>query len=281
MPNIIPGIDRDALRELLREAVEKQEMLRADPSWSMELIDRALPVLWFGNSRSGRPKIVTLAANPSRWEYLQKPLDPRRLREDPKNRLYVLREGIGEKPVTTEELDRAMDHFDGYFEKKPYKTWFGDKNGGKVEALVAGLNGSFYGVSAKRSGIHIDMFPFATVSDFGAISSIAAQDLFADRWAHRLMDRLLMLLQPEVVLVTGGTNLYHVRTYFPDLAVWQAPMKSPTFDKYSTMVTLGRLCNHDTPVIAISENLGNTNWNGPSIRLLGEWISQQIQLEEL
>ena len=31
---------------------------------------RCPPILWFGNARSPKPKVLTIGANPSCWEYL-------------------------------------------------------------------------------------------------------------------------------------------------------------------------------------------------------------------
>ena len=63
-------IDYEAADGLLIEATKKLLSLRQHDDWAKELPRRAPPILWFGNARSQKPKILTIGANPSRWEYL-------------------------------------------------------------------------------------------------------------------------------------------------------------------------------------------------------------------
>ena len=56
--------------ELLIEATKMLIGLRLKNDWVKEMPSRCPPILWFGNSLSSKPKVLTIAANPSRWEYL-------------------------------------------------------------------------------------------------------------------------------------------------------------------------------------------------------------------
>ncbi len=62
--------DYEAADELLIEATKKLLRLRQKVGWAKELPHRCPPILWFGNARSPKPKVLTIGANPSRWEYL-------------------------------------------------------------------------------------------------------------------------------------------------------------------------------------------------------------------
>lgn len=54
--------------DLLIEATKKLIQIDGIIDWQNELLSKAPPVLWFGNSKSEKPKILTMGANPSRWE---------------------------------------------------------------------------------------------------------------------------------------------------------------------------------------------------------------------
>ncbi|RDW20089.1 hypothetical protein CWR48_05030 [Oceanobacillus arenosus] len=56
--------------DLLVKAAEKQIELENKPAWKNELIPKAPPVLWFGDTEIDKPKIITIGANPSREEFL-------------------------------------------------------------------------------------------------------------------------------------------------------------------------------------------------------------------
>jgi hypothetical protein len=57
--------------DLLAEAIRKQFELCKDPFWAAEIPVLCPPVLWFGNHRK-EEIIVTVGANPSRWEFLDR-----------------------------------------------------------------------------------------------------------------------------------------------------------------------------------------------------------------
>ena len=57
--------------ELLVKALKKQHELFKIDYWASELLEFSPPVLWFGDSNK-KEKIVTVGANPSRREFLDK-----------------------------------------------------------------------------------------------------------------------------------------------------------------------------------------------------------------
>ncbi len=151
--------------DLLHQAISKQQELHNDPRWNVELLPFAPPVLWFGDLKSNLPKTVTIGANPSRKEFLKN------AEANPNNyqnyfvgklpRFHVFENPIYELNIIGDEiLNEIINSYNNYFANSPYRTWFGKPNGGKVEALMNGLNGSFFNDNMTNRGIHIDLFPF-------------------------------------------------------------------------------------------------------------------------
>jgi hypothetical protein len=218
--------DVQAADELLIEATTKLLWLRQQDDWAKELPSRCPPILWFGNARSSKPKVLTIGANPSRWEYLDESCrenlakvkasgDESLLRylEPPKNRFRVL----GASSESLEQVvkdrglrDKIIQGYNDYFLecRNPYQKWFGKKDGYRVEGFLRGLGASFYDAQEMQyQAIHFDLLPFATLSDFKNLEETAADDLFTSEWAKRTVAKLVCLLQPETVIAFGRTNV--------------------------------------------------------------------------
>ena len=97
--------------------------------------------------------------------------------------------------LTSQPLrEEIIQSYNSYFAGNPYKEWFGHNrdNSYKVEGFLRGLRALYFDVNTvPLQGIHIDLFPFATVDDFGAIKETVYAAPFADGWAQRLVSRLI------------------------------------------------------------------------------------------
>jgi len=56
--------------DILIEATNKLITLSLKKDWGNELLLKVPPVMWFGDSKCEKEKILTIGANPSRWEFL-------------------------------------------------------------------------------------------------------------------------------------------------------------------------------------------------------------------
>lgn len=220
-------------KALLRKAILTQNQLNKIVGWKDELLHLAPPVLWFGTTNNSKPKIITLGANPSRSEFLDgnnttlkniKIVDvPYLNRANQRFYTFKKNEVYDENDVT--KLDKIIESYNNYFTNNPYKKWFGDKNGGKVEALVNGFNGSFYD-AANKQAIHLDLFPFATLRDYSLIKHLPQNDLFKNGWAQTFLLELINFINTEVILVFGISNFNIFNELFKDDII---KIKSGTF----------------------------------------------------
>lgn len=283
-----------AANTLLVEVTVKLIALRQQPLWQAELPSRCPPILWFGDAQSQKPKLLTLAANPSRQEYLrdsskdafykvQQTNDDSLLSylEPPSNRFRLLAGNEKLENILTQQELRTeiIASYNNYFERNPYR-WFGLRKAEayNVEGFLRGLDASFYhGQQAQFTGVHIDLFPFATVRDFGTIQQAADRDLFASGWAKRLIIALVELLQPEAIVVFGRTNFFYFANYV-DQALHQA-----VWQRYNgASFTIGTTKAFDIPVIGLSTNLGNPKgFDWESLRRFGRFVAEKANLSSL
>lgn len=206
--------------EILVRAAQRNLTLWDDPSWQRELIDTAPPVLWFGrlfDDGTELPKILTIAANPSRKEFVQGKEDPTPLK---KPRFEVLRNHTELRSLISdgECQRRIIQGFNRYFETRPYTHWFGKKNGAKAEGLLNGLGASFYHSAVQGTlyrAVHADLVPFATMSDFRDIKDdLIEPALFAPGWACETLGQIISLVKPTAIIVLGSTNAEYYQRYF-------------------------------------------------------------------
>lgn len=240
---------------ILIEAIKKNLELWEKSEWKRELIDIAPPVLWFGNFNSPKEKVLTIGANPSRCEFLERN-NERVCREPLKKPRFAALSGkedleslLGNKKL----LEKIIDSYNSYFEVNPYSGWFGIKDGGKVEGFVNGLRGSFYEGSKKGdlfTAIHTDLFPFPTKEDFKEISNLAVNDLFKTNWARKTLSKIVELVRPKVIIVFGGTNANYHKEYFGNDGEYK---ESPPFHfSWHKGRSYGNI-----PTALINMNLGN------------------------
>jgi len=203
----------DKYIELLQKAINKQNELLLLNGWKDELLSLAPPVLWFGNSNNNKAKIITIGANPSRSEFLNGnnttlrgiPVDKLPYLRKLKQRFYTLDETELNTELSLQKLHEIIKSYNNYFNTNPYRKWFGNENGGKVEALVNSFDASFYNAGDKQA-LHLDLFPFTTLTDFHKIRHFAENDLFKTEWAQKFLLELINKINPEIIIVFGIAN---------------------------------------------------------------------------
>lgn len=267
---------------LLIEATKKLIDISRKDEWKNELLSKAPPVLWFGNSNSKNKKIVTIGANPSRWEFLDKslikkcpvPLDKNCYENFylSKQRFFCLSDNQSyEDIVNNEELrKKIVDSYNNYFNDNPYK-WFGKNSESpyNVEGFLRGMNASFYDKDGlDYQGCHIDIFPFATISDFKQITNIVERDIFSDDWAKNVIDRLLKYLNPNFIIIFGSTNFKYLIDYLKLEVVF-----CDNFNSCKLWVTE----NKGFKIIGLSINLGNpVKLDSHNLQKLGNYVIEKF-----
>lgn len=277
---------------LLIEATKKLVWLRQQDRWVKELPKRCPPILWFGNALSSKPVILTLGADPSRQEYLrdssQQAIDKIRKTNDesvlsylepPKNRFRLLNADESLQKVLTDRKlrDELIQGYNSYFCGNPYRRWFGcDKEDSyNAEGFLRGLGASYYDVEMLLfQAIHIDLLPFATLSDFNRLKPQAETDLFKTGWASHFVISLMRLFRPMVVVVFGKSNVKHFAEYI------DASMSSLPWVSYpGTRYQLGEAEELGIRVVGLSVNLGNPKgFDSTGLQQFGRHVGKQLGL---
>jgi len=285
--------DYEAADGLLIEATKKLLWLWQQDGWAKELLfPRWPPILWFGDARSPKRKVLTIGANPSRWEYLddscrgdwktyKKTGDEsllKRLCHLDKPRFRVLDaadeslEGILAERTLRGEI---IQGYNNYFLANPYQRWFGREDGYNVEGFLRGLGASFYtAATTPYQAIHIDLLPFATLSDFTELEQMAADDLFNSGWARQTVGSLVRLFQPLVVIVFGRTNARYLAKHI-DGSISCLPWTQYQRASYQ----IGGAEGLGTKIIGLSVNLGNPRgFNSAGLRSFGRYVGNLVGL---
>ncbi len=274
---------------ILIKATRKLIHLNEIADWNNELLSKSPPVLWFGNSKSPKDKVLTIGANPSRWEFLDqsqiktcsvpyhkacyetKYLSKQRFLHLSSTQTY------SDILLSKSLRNEIVDSYDNYFKKYPYK-WFGsDKiDSYFVEGLLRGLSASYFEIESEFRACHIDIFPFATISDFNKIQSITKRDILSELWAKNLVDELLNYFNPKLILIFGVSNFNYISKYFnihkAKGVKWQAKEGKGNCDYWHTQYGNYR-------IIAVSVNLGNPrSFNVGGLNELGEHLRMQFNL---
>ena len=276
---------------MLVEASTKLIMLRHQQQWATELPPRCPPILWFGDAQSSKPKIVTIGANPSRQEYLDDPSEQAlqkvrqtgddsllRYLEAPHNRFRLLdkTESLSDISKQAQLQFEIIQGYNHYFDHRPY-AWFGKSgdNSYNVEGFLHGLGASYYNhPRMPYVAIHIDLFPFATLSNFTDMLNLADASLFQNGWAQTLVAALINMLNPVSLLIFGKTNVQYFTTYI-DRSLIKIPKQHYTKGDY----WLGVAEQFSLPVVGLSTNLGNPiGFDKAGLRQYGAHIRQQMKL---
>lgn len=271
--------------DILIEATLKNIYLSKIPDWDNELLSKAPPILWFGNSKSEKDKIVTIGANPSRWEFLDKKLMKSISKPYIKSNYecqylkntrfhHISSNQNYEDILSSKELrNMIIDSFDNYFLKEPY-NWFGlEKNDSyNAEGLLRGFGASYFEIDTFQRACHIDFFPFATISDFKKIKTITYRDIFADNWAKSIVDQILIYLKPKTIIVFGKTNFEYFISNFGSIikikSSWEA-------EQGKGKCIIQEASYNNIKVIGLSVNLGNPKgFNVIGLNELGKHLSK-------
>ena len=234
-------------------------------------------------------KVLTIGANPSRWEYLadscRRELD--RFKESGVESLlcYLDTPRFRVLDISNESLgliveDRGLrceiiQGYNKYFLANPYQQWFGKEDGYNVEGFLRGLGASFYSAETMPyQAIHIDLLPFATLSDFTKLERKAADDLFTSGWARQTVASLIRLFQPLAIIVFGKTNARYYATYV-DGSVARLSWTQYPGAKY----LIKRAEELGTEMVALSVNLGNPRgFNRAELHKFGRHVGERMGL---
>jgi hypothetical protein len=271
---------------LLIEATRKLMALSAIPDWKNELLDKAPPVLWFGDANSEKPKILSFGANPSRWEFLDERgikkaelkkheyesryLNPGRRRFVHLDELQQWNDLLLDYPLR----EQILDSFNNYFKSGNAYRWFGtNKNDSyNAEGVLRGMEASYFDIDSCYRAMHIDLFPFATIRDFGSIRQITERDVLQGFWARDLVNNIISLLKPKKLLLFGAGNLQYFCNYFGVDAGTASEWKAKENGALGICRTY-RFHYSGIPVSGLSVNLGNPKgFNAKGLRELGAFL---------
>lgn len=273
--------------DLLMEATRKLMAISAIPEWEHELLDKAPPVLWFGDAVSEKPKILSFGANPSRWEFLdergikkaalQKQEYESRYLSEEKRRFYHLDATQHWQDILhdTALRTKVINSFNQYFKSGNAYRWFGANKSDSynAEGLLRGMNASYFDIETTFRALHIDLFPFATIRDFGSIRGITERDVLSSFWARDLVHEIIHMLQPQRLLVFGAGNLNYFCSYFSADAGPSTQWNARGTGALGSCKVF-RFQHGKIPVTGLSVNLGNPKgFNALGLRELGMYLS--------
>lgn len=262
--------------DLLINATEKLIELKDHPDWCGELPTKCPPIVWFGNSLAKLPKVITIGANPSRWEYLNR----RDCSLLARQRFYHLaQDEVLEDVFDNEELrDRIIAGYNNYFLKNPYKKWFGKAGGSSynVQGFLSALGASYYEeLGCKYQAIHIDLFPFATMTDYNKLRAIVYKYLFETDWSQGFIRRLCSWLNPQLLIIFGRGNAAAFKKHFDETL----ELDYNTYDRaqYSVGYSLEQSVLLGAPTLCLTTNLGNPKgFTSESLKEYGRFIQNEL-----
>ena len=261
---------------LLAEAIRKQFELRENPIWTAEIPELCPPVLWFGNHMK-EELIVTVGANPSRWEFLDRKTGDYLV--PAKQRFYHFRRSDMQSVLEDEAtMKQIIQSYDLYFHRNPYALWFGKRFGGKVEGFLNGLGASLY--SQRGFGaVHTDLIPFVTMNDFSKLDGHRLQrDLFLNRWAQNFLNKLLNHLQPVAIMIFGRNNFDHYNKLVNRNIILDKNFTTGK-NRAKYCVSYKRINGKNIPLIGLNINLGNpVGFSRQSLLKFGSTIKEEFNL---
>lgn len=270
--------------KLLIESTNKLITLVKIADWNNEILDKAPPVLWFGNSKSEKPKILTLGANPSRWEFLDQSLMKTCIipinktcyetKYLTKQRFFHLSQSQTYKDILANKAlrDEIIKSYDNYYKSGNSYKWFGSNktNSYNVEGVLRGLNASYFEINSNFRACHIDIFPFATISDFNKIQTITQRDILANSWAKNIVDELINYFNPKFILIFGRTNYNYFSKYF-NLSITKGKIWQAKQGKGKCYYWDSNYGNYK--IVGLSTNLGNPkNFDAVGLNELGIYL---------
>ena len=162
------------------------------------VVPGSTPVVSFGNAQTAT--VATLGLNPSRVEFLDRSAQEL----VGSSRRLATHRSLGTSDLTNAPLDvigRVIDDCNGYFQRNPYRNWFG-----QLEPIVKAIGASYYNGSA----CHLDLVQWATDPTWGNLqpASLRKRLLAAD--APFLIEQLRNE-NIRMLLVNGMGVLHQLR----------------------------------------------------------------------
>ena len=259
---------------ILEKVTEKLLSIRHKKEWEKELLPLAPPVLWFGNKNTKKKIILTLGANPSRREFLEdnkKQVIKRLVNTNTLNYLDNNKKRFFHFRTKSELLKCVKDENLQNEIIKSYNNYFMTGNN-----YLNGMDASYFGTKELQA-LHIDLFPFATISDFTSIKELCEKDLFSSNWAKDILVELIQLIRPVCIIIFGKSNY----RYFSK--IFCLDKKTPELFRINKPDNKYCKCNYwvfefnKIPTCGLSVNLGNPRgFDKKQLNLLGTTISKKI-----
>lgn len=227
------------------------------------------PVLWFGNLRSPKPKVLVISANPSRPDLPKgNPRIPSAKNWDSNEANY----------------NQLIKDYNTYFSHPNCATnWFGSNPNiprsinqqGRIEDFLNGLDASFYKDTdreKKYQAIHIDLLPFSTEQSFIHIVDSLMKIDGLTIWIDNHIRELVKMIQPKWIIINGNTNF----RYF-NLCVNLEAQPYSIYEYNGTTIWKAAQRPNIPTIIGLSTNMGShcrKKWN--ELQELGEYVSKNI-----
>ena len=169
---------------------------------------------------------------------------------------HLTKEESYESILNSKEIqNKIILSYDSYFKTNPY-SWFG-KNANdpyNVEGVLRGMNASYYDNDFKRGACHMDLFPFATMTDYTKIKPIADRDILEKKETKEIFQEILEYLNPEMILVFGNSNFKYFSERFLNI---QDKIPGISFKAEKGSCTIWKTNYLNRKLIGLSVNLGN------------------------
>lgn len=249
---------------LIKDTIEKLEQL-INSNFTQETQDmfkNIPPVLWFGNLKSSKEKILVISANPNRPDVPEKnPPIP-----------YSIEWKKGGRDVK-----KLEDNFNNYFQHIPATNWFGQKDKktvqGRIEQFLNGLDASFYeNDKYTYQAIHIDLLPFSTAKSFTKIANNILLLNGLTAWIDEHVRDLISLTKPKIIIINGIGNF----NYF-NLCVNLGAQPYRILKCNSTTLWISDKNRKIPAIIGVSTNMGSgcrKHWK--EVYMLGQQVKKYI-----
>lgn len=229
---------------IITDAISKWGTLR---SIKENKITEIPPVLWFGDMRSDKDKIIVISANPN------KPHLPARKPRIPCYKNWNKGSDIPSADLLEKEYN---EYFRTDLGRNPATNWFGLKDKktgqGRIEQFLNGLDASFYQSNKyKYQSIHIDLLPFATYLHFAKIADLLLEKNDGlSTWINKHIHDMIELINPKLIIVNGKTNFYYFNLC---VNIGAQPYTQHRYWKNTIWIS-----NSSPKVIATSFNMGSS-----------------------
>ena len=181
------------LNRIIEEYIIDFNAKRNDPALKDVIVKNSIPVIWFGAVNAymnSEKRIITVGLNPSNAEFPE---------DYPQKRFDSI---DFEEPVDSTMIERLKCTLNSYFEKEPYRRWFGSG-----EKVLSCFDASYYSGTGKRNqAIHIDIYSaIATNPTWGKLG----KNIKTSIQNFELFKKLLVFLNPDVILVSTNKDVFN------------------------------------------------------------------------